>query len=124
MKLLAISVVLLSLSCVSEPLNTLDLGPLGSCAGLSLEEIACYKDGGTIGLRLIDANGKKLALSLDRRINSPTHGSMYHGAMHPDEADARLASEDLQARLISALATVKSDEHFFKTLQEEFGISP
>ena len=49
---------------------------------------------------------------------------MYHGAVYPDQAGARLASKDLQARLMAALATVKSDEPLVETSQEEVGISP
>ncbi len=124
MRLVTISVALLSLSRVSQPLDSLDLGPLGSCRSLGLVEIGCDKDGGTFALRPVDASGEKLALSLDRRINPPTHGSMYHGAVYPDQAGARLASKDLQARLMAALATVKSDEPLVETSQEEVGISP
>ncbi len=58
-----------------------------------IEQVQFYRDGGTVGIELSDANQRSLSFCLDQQLNSPTAGRVYVRALHPSDPDAVLVSQ-------------------------------
>ncbi|MBD3268775.1 MAG: hypothetical protein GF379_01140 [Candidatus Omnitrophica bacterium] len=88
-------------------------GEVTLTAPYEIEETLMYKDGGTIGVVIKDANGILLPLCYDQRIKMPeAERSLYVGATHPSNQPASRvergsATEGTILRILSS-AEIKS----------------
>lgn len=56
---------------------------------ITLDEYTVWRDGGTIGYRLSDADGNHLTFCIDGKVGSPTKGSFFLGVTHADQQGAQ-----------------------------------
>ena len=57
---------------------------------ISIEKIDIFRDGGSIGVEIIDSSGLKFIFSVDGRISSNTLDYLYINAFHPTREGAKL----------------------------------
>ena len=87
---------------------------------LTLVELSRWRDGGSLGFHVEDAQAQQLVFSVDYRINSTTRGRWYLGAMYPTDSGAVLLDEGGRTEL--ALRDVLRDwvnQHYGKQEQTD-----
>lgn len=75
-----------------------------------IEDVLLYRDGGTIGIMIKDAQDQYVSFCIDFGMGSKTQGNIYYGATHPEDDDAQLIlDEDFEQQLIDVVVAAIND---------------
>jgi hypothetical protein len=79
---------------------------------ITIEKIDIFRDGGSIGVELIDSVGERFVFSVDGRLGSDTLDRVYINAYHPNLDNAKLIPQGgkEEGKIIECLQSYLDDE--------------